>query len=273
MMKFRLAIFGLAAAAGLTAVAAVSLPRAELPTCANAVNTVLTAPDPNLNCIRPLALSSLIRQGTTNNALASVTNSINLWLTQFCSVGFCPLDTLEKSATTISTGCGSNFGSFDLPAGGATPLIDALKTSYPVVRDMMCLKNVNNGNKFCMTELLSQANVTALNFADPAAIVEALILRAFNTDCNECTRAAFQLASKISNFESGTIGGICGTTFAAGLTTSAPLGIVQTAPNVQFGAAPASPGAAGPAPSNGGGALAPTAAFLLLATSAFFTLV
>lgn len=44
-----------------------------------------------------------------------------------------------------------------------------------------------------MTELLTAANLTAFDLTDSATVIEHLIFAAFNSDCNECTKAAFDL--------------------------------------------------------------------------------
>ncbi|KAJ7463244.1 hypothetical protein FB451DRAFT_1095054 [Mycena latifolia] len=260
MIKINLAFLGLTAAAALTVVTAASLPRADPPTCASAVTTVLSSnsADPGINCVAPSALNNLIQQGATNKSLASVNASTTLWLTDMCGVGMCSPAVIEQVGGNISAGCGTDFAGFPL-SSNVSALIDTLKSDYPIVRDMMCMKN---NDQFCMTDLLTEAIVGGLNLADPVAVVGTLITRAFNLDCNNCTKAAFRLASLIApSFYTGAqaISTVCGADFTTPVDGPEPASITHTAVSFMFS-------------QNGGVALAPTAALLLAVTAVFITL-
>ncbi|KAJ7792064.1 hypothetical protein B0H14DRAFT_2624326 [Mycena olivaceomarginata] len=70
---------------------------------------------------------------------------------------------LEGIANNISAGCGSSFSNTPLPP--ALSLITTFKNDYPVIREMMCLQNTAANDKFCMTELLTQANLGSFKLA------------------------------------------------------------------------------------------------------------
>ncbi|KAJ6512385.1 hypothetical protein DFH09DRAFT_1197328 [Mycena vulgaris] len=238
-MMLKSAFLCLAAAAGLAAAASVS--RAAVSACGTAVNNILTATDPNLGCIAPAGIKAIISQAVplANGSFTVPTAAVDNWLTQMCGVGFCSPQTLQRVAATITGGCGTSFGTFVLP--GAAQLVSILTTDYPVFRQMMCLRNSAVGNKFCMTEAFAQSAISDINLADPAGTVQSLISTAFNTDCNQCTKAAFQLVNKVMPLGSDAITRSCGPAF--GDINASPIGISQAAINVAFPAtgAPAAP--------------------------------
>ncbi|KAJ6563435.1 hypothetical protein DFH09DRAFT_848291, partial [Mycena vulgaris] len=144
---------------------------------------------------------------------SSLHPSINNWLTGMCSVGFtaCSPQTLGHVATNVSAGCGT-LPEFEPNA--AIPRAN-LTREYPVIRDVMCLKKWAN-NKFCMTELLTKYNaITQLSLTDPTVLLQDFTFGLFNLDCNECTKATFQLLAPLSDGESSTalITAVCGANF------------------------------------------------------------
>jgi hypothetical protein len=68
-----------------------------------------------------------------------------------------------------------------------------------------------------MTELLTQSAVNSFNAAaaDPFSILTELVVDSFNMDCNECSKAAFQLASEIpgSPIGNAALTSMCGANF------------------------------------------------------------
>jgi hypothetical protein len=178
-----------------------------------------------------------------------------------CGVGFCSDPTLDIISGNLTAGC--NGTDSILGATGAIPsnFTADLKVYYPVVRDLMCLKNTGLNNKFCMTELLQQSGVDSFNAAavDPLLIIIGLVFDSFNLDCNECTKAATQILQKASGipFDTDGVTDVCGANFTATLNNT-PVGITQTAVDTEFG--------------NGVGALAPTTALILFTVGVFFTL-
>ncbi|KAJ6563437.1 hypothetical protein DFH09DRAFT_1279004 [Mycena vulgaris] len=229
-MMLESAFLCLAAAAGLAAAASVS--RAAISACGTAVNNILTATDPNLGCIAPAGIKAVISQAVTLDDGSSTvpTAAVDDWLTQMCGVGFCSPQTLQRIAATITGGCGASFGAFKLPA--AAQFVSTLTTDYPIFRQMMCLRNSAAGNKFCMTEAFVQSVSSKIDFADPAGTVQSLINLASNGDCNQCTKAAFQLINKVIPLGSDKITKTCGPAF--GDINAPPIGISQAAINVAF---------------------------------------
>jgi len=258
MMKVS-AFFGLAAAAGLTAVAGASVPRAspDPSTCASKLSQVLTDPKlPSLQCLAPEALNNVVTQAAQNASSAVVIGAIDTWLAGMCGVGFCRPDMVE--ADEFATGTCSGIA--DVYGGIADNVTAAIKLYYPAVREMMCLKNSAANNTFCMTQYLAQAGSTvSLNAANPLDIIKGLISASFNMGCNECTKAAAQIVTKIAPFNDSSLTASCGSDFTATLN-STPVGITQSAVDVEFGT------------KNGAAALAPTTALLLFTISVLFTL-
>ncbi|KAJ7935836.1 hypothetical protein B0H13DRAFT_1853949 [Mycena leptocephala] len=231
MMKFS-AFFGLTAAAGLAA-ATVNVPREASPSCVSAINTILSSPEPGINCLAPGALNTIISEASKNATVEVLAGAIDHWLDEMCAVGFCSPETLEHVAANITAGCGTTFDGIALPS--AIGLVTALKVDYPVIRDMMCLKNSNANKQYCMTELLSQSKVSLFDMTDPVVVVEELIFSAFNGDCNDCTRAAFGLSNALIPGLDGNalLTSMCGANFTASLSTTPPVGIIHSA--VTFG--------------------------------------
>ncbi|KAJ6512386.1 hypothetical protein DFH09DRAFT_1099973 [Mycena vulgaris] len=230
MMK--ITFLGLTAAAGLTAVAAASMPRADLS---------IFCPHRKLgiNCIAPGAFNDVLSQVAKNASLDVVVASINNWLTGMCSVGF-----------------------YVHPSVAAAQLIQSHGVQPPDIG--ACRNELFGGlganTKFCMTELLTKDSaITQLSLADPTVLLQDFTFGVFNLDCDECTKATFQLLATLSGGKSSTalITAVCGANFTATLNTTAPVGITHSAVNVELG--------------NGAAVLAPTAALLIL-VGLFFTL-
>ncbi|KAJ7815642.1 hypothetical protein B0H14DRAFT_3745521 [Mycena olivaceomarginata] len=254
MIKFS-TVFGFAAAAGLAAAAAVNTPRTALFACASAIDGILSSPDPGINCLAPGALNAIVQTGSQNLSVEVVGGQIDHWLTQIAPI-------LEGIANNISAGCGSSFSNTPLPP--ALSLITTFKNDYPVIREMMCLQNTAANDKFCMTELLTQANLGSFKLAaDKPEVLAQLLTASFNLDCNECTKAAWTLAKTIApSFGTTPVDAVCGANFTATLNTTAK-GVTQLAVQKEFSTS-----------KNGVAALAiPTFTGFLLATLMFASLV
>jgi hypothetical protein len=74
-------------------------------------------------------------------------------------------------------------------------------------------------DKFCMTELLTQANLGSFKLAaDKPEVLAQLLTTSFNLDCNECTKAAWTLAKTIApSFGRTPVDAFCGANFTGGL--------------------------------------------------------
>ncbi|KAJ7114251.1 hypothetical protein C8R44DRAFT_881119 [Mycena epipterygia] len=189
-------------------------------------------------CLRTGPLTEIVKSATTHERLAPVArvDEIEGWLEFMCEMGFCSPQTLESIASTIEAGCGSDLSGLPgitLPQG--LSMVTALKQNYPIVRDLLCLRNTAQGNKFCMTELIVDNRTQDLYNADPTAMVGKLVGRALNNlDCNECTKAAYGIAKSIQpNLGTGDIDVACGANFTATLNTTA-VGINHTALAVEL---------------------------------------
>jgi len=263
MMKVSV-FFGLKAAAGLAAAGVAGVPRAALPPCASTLNSLLTSSDPGIGCLAPEPLNSLFSLAAKNLSLATVRGGIDGWLTGMCQVGFCSDPTLEIISGNITAGCNGADALIGSTNVIPTNFTAELKLYYPAFRDMMCLTNtVGLNTNFCLTEQLTQSSVDSFNAGatDPLAIIIELVSKSFNLDCNECTKAAAQIANKVPGFPFGTdaLTSTCGANFTATLNNT-PVNITQTAVDTEF----KSP--------NGVGALAPTTTLILFTVAVFFTL-
>jgi len=266
------AFFGLAAAAGLTAVAGAAVPGFSFSnstgpgpapsSCVTTATNLLSDAEsrlPSLGCIAPSALMNIITQTTQNASAGVVIGAIDTWLTEMCGVGSCSNDSVGD--VQFQAGTCSGFAEGD---GGILPSDTAAIVSYyPAVREMMCLKNSAFNNSFCMTHFLAQANSTvSLNAPNPFILFNQLIEASFNMGCNDCTKAATQIAAKIAPVNDSSIAASCGADFAASLY-SPHVGITQTAVDSVFEVKK----------TNGVAALAPTTqAVLLFTIFGFFTL-
>jgi len=217
---------------------AASVSRRDEASCSAAINNTLYSTAPGMFCLRTGALRAIVKSATTHQRVAPSfrVDQITGWLEFMCETGFCSPQTLESIASTIEAGCGSDLSG--LP--GITPpqglsVVAALKQNYPIVRDLLCLRNTAQGNKFCMTELIADNRTQDLYNADPAAMVGKLMDLALNNlDCNECTKAAYGITKSIKpNFGTGDIDAACGANFTATLNTTA-VGINHTALAVEF---------------------------------------
>ncbi|KAJ7119173.1 hypothetical protein C8R44DRAFT_982819 [Mycena epipterygia] len=245
MMKF--AFFGLTAAAALTAVAAASIPRAELSACGSAINSILSSLDPGFNCIAPGALNDIIALTNKNASFDVVTSTVDHWLTEMCGAGSCSNDTLSQISGNVSTPCGAD-------------LLNA--TDYSFLRETMCLKD-STANKFCVTEAITPEGAADISGSSPELTILGLFLSssALGATCNECTKAQYQLSVKAGSSNFQPINDICGANFTATLNSTA-VGITQAAVNSDFKVKS----------KNGAGTLAPTTGLFLLAASGFFAL-
>jgi len=264
------AFFGLAAAAGLTAVAGAAVPGFSFSnstgpgpapsSCVTTAMNVLSDAEsklPSLGCIAPGALMNIITQTTQNASAEAVIGAIDTWLTGMCGVGFCNTNSVEIVEFQAGTCSGFADGEGGIPPNDNATIVGY----YPAVREMMCLKNSGFNNSFCMTHFLAQANSTvSLNAPNPFILFNQLIAASFNMGCNDCTKAATQIAAKIAPVNDSSITASCGADFAATLY-SPPVGITQTAVDTVF-----------QVKKNGAAALVPTTAVFLFTIFRLFTL-
>jgi hypothetical protein len=139
---------------------------------------------------------------------------------------------IQTVAANVSAGCGSNIG--DIALSSPASVLATVQLGYPIIRNMMCLQecvspyvgtvkfslyhdfNLSTNFNFCMSKNWTTAALQLAMVNDPVAVVEQLIAKSFNTDCNECTKAAFQLYNKAFPQINGTglITDACGANFA-----------------------------------------------------------
>ncbi|KAJ7737350.1 hypothetical protein B0H16DRAFT_106561 [Mycena metata] len=250
MMKF--SFFVLQAAAALTAVTAASIRRDNSSSsCTSALQSIVTSSDPSFGCLAPSALKEVFALGTSNPSAAEFESTLNNWFTDFCGVGTCTSDTIDKLSATVDTPCGIEFN----------------MTDYTQLRELLCLKDTA-ANTFCTAETLFSGNDTDTGMsvnttnstADPGEILFTILLVStpFFTPCNECAKAQYQLSVQQGGADTSTLDH-CGANFTATLNSTL-VGVKQVAVTSEFKA-------------NAARALAPTAGLLLLSMAGFVSLV
>ncbi|KAJ7919574.1 hypothetical protein B0H13DRAFT_1988350 [Mycena leptocephala] len=242
MMNF--VFFTLTAAAALTAVSAASIPRDD--SCGSSLESLVTSSDPGLNCLAPTALKDVFALGTKKNAsVDDVKNTVSTWLTDFCGVGTCSADTVNKISTSVNASCS----------------VDTFNTTdFAGLRESLCLKDTV-ANTFCTVESLSQGSTdtNSTDTASPGEVMLAIFLASSTlfSPCNECAKAQYQLGVKAGNTDFQVLNDRCGANFTATLNSTV-VGVAQTAVTTEF--------------KNAAGPLAPTAGMLLIAMSGLFAL-
>ncbi|KAJ6570878.1 hypothetical protein DFH09DRAFT_1079860 [Mycena vulgaris] len=265
MMKLSV-FFGLTVAAGLTAAATLSVPRGSPSACSSAFNGILSSPDPALQCLSPSGFNDIVTQAS-QKASEGLTLAIDSWLTDIDV-------TIAQVQPDITAGCGENFDQFQLP------FTTSIKTAYPVIREIMCLKDTSKDH-FCMTEIFNTTDLADLQVVDPVVLMQRLIAKALRPDCNQCAVAAFKLYNSVFSEVTGNdiLQNACGGDFPSIVKINSPINVTQTAKGVPFVAATvnttgnSTSGSVTDGKDKGSGAAlgVPTVAALLLTLSAVFT--
>jgi hypothetical protein len=196
-------------------------------TISNLANEQTVNKNANFECYSPFFLGDVITQAASTNSSKFI-ESTNDWLVQMCGRGSCNSQVIQTVAANVSAGCGSNIG--DIALSSPASVLATVQLGYPIIRNMMCLQDTNFN--FCMSKNWTTAALQLTMVNDPVAVIEQLISKSFNTDCNECTKAAFQLYNKAFPQINGTglITDVCGADFAATLNNPV-VNIRQSAQN------------------------------------------
>jgi len=226
-MKASTTFVTFAAAAGLASAQSISSD------CTNSLKGILTSPE--AACLNPSSLLSFF-VGTNQ----SVPDTINNWLSGLCSTGFCSNDTLAAVVSNITTGCASDLSSAN--AGVPATLTTLVQQVYPTARSIMCLKD-NASSKLCVTETLQsledivgKLSLTDLDIGTLVGDFTKVVSGAANLACTNCVKAAFNLASPITQQFPQAVEGIdalCGSNFIDGSSPDQD-GVSQTAVNEAF---------------------------------------
>jgi len=209
-------LIAFAAAAGLASAQSISS------ACTDALQGVLGSPD--AACLNPSALLTIF-VGTDQ----SIPDTINNWLTGLCSQGACSDDVLAEVVNDITTGCASELGS-----DGAGSIAQMVQAAYPLMRNIMCLKDTDS-NQLCVTETLNnvqqvvgQLTLSNLTISTLEEAAQKVLSNGAKLACTSCTKAAFGMASQLTaQFPEATneLDQICGPNFVDGSTD----GTTQTA--------------------------------------------
>ncbi|KAJ7919593.1 hypothetical protein B0H13DRAFT_2656660 [Mycena leptocephala] len=213
--------FTLTAAAALTAVSAASIPRDDA--CGSSLESLVTSSDPGLNCLAPSTLKDVFTLGTKNASADDIKSTISTWLTDFCGVGTCSSDTVNKISTSVNASC--SVDTFNA-------------TDFASLRESLCLKDTV-ANTFCTVESFSQGSsdtdTNSTNTASPGEILLGIFLDSSTlfSPCNECGKARYQLDVKAGNTDFQFLTDRCGANFTATLNSTL-VGVAQTAVTTEF---------------------------------------
>jgi len=219
-----LTIAALIAGAGFVSAQSISIQ------CQTAVQSILASPD--AQCLNPSALVSIFLQNSSTSVIAPV----NTWLVGLCARGACSNATLAAVTTNVTTGCSVELSSLGLGTDDPTSLITGIQEAYPVVRQIICLKDTS-ANQLCPTEILTdiQNSFGTLSITGIETLVGSYIAGNAtvpkDATCSDCTKESFNLINQnfpglIPSGTSNNLSAECGSSFING---SSPSDITETA--------------------------------------------
>jgi hypothetical protein len=196
--------------------------------CKATFTGLLTSPD--ADCLNTPGIVGLAAAGSS-----SIVGPVDNWLTGLCGKPKCTNDSLAAIVNKVASGCTTDFESWGVNLKDTNAAITAVQKAYPVVREVVCLKD-NSANKNCITEALegvekaSGAPLTFKNFGDT-------VTKLFSSGsgipkeitCNNCTKMGYNIlkrASLITPDVTTTYTNQCGASF---VDEQNPSGIVQLA--------------------------------------------
>jgi len=200
--------------------------------CQAAVANVLSGPAGTC-----LGVSGLVNM-TTIQSGQSIVPATEAWLTTTCAQPACSNSTIDAVIANITTGCQSDLTSWGAGNVDVQTVQKLVETYYPPTREVLCLKDSNNSDQFCVITALksleTMVNTTmsmgafwqlapAYRNLGPAA--------AKDFACTTCAQAAYGMVRPYLNPETQTtvdtqLNSLCGAGFT---NTTAPPNIKKTA--------------------------------------------
>ncbi|QRV88259.1 hypothetical protein RhiJN_16277 [Ceratobasidium sp. AG-Ba] len=200
--------------------------------CQSAFANILTGPAGACLGVSDLANVAM----TPSNE--SLVPAINTYLTNTCAQPACTNATIDATIANITSGCQSDLSKWNVSDSDIQTVGGYIKEFYPVGRQIACLTDSNDSNKYCITTTLQtfQTNLGAplsvnnlwnLNystFTQNSTFTKNLV-------CTDCTLAAWNiikgyLSADTQSSVQSDVDNLCGSGFSSGTT---PSNIRQTA--------------------------------------------
>ncbi|KAG8723653.1 hypothetical protein FRC09_002315 [Ceratobasidium sp. 395] len=200
--------------------------------CQNALAGVVTGPAGT--CLNVSGLMGIAATGANDSLIPP----IDSYLSTTCSQPACTNTTIDAVISNVTSGCRTDMAQRDVTDDQVETVRRYIEEFYPVAREVVCLKDSNAANQFCITESLKHLeaqigvpltpdnlqNLDYSTFSSNSTIMK-------NLTCTDCTKAAWNIIKPYvgsddqAKLESH-LNEICGSGFA---NSSAPASIQRTA--------------------------------------------
>ncbi|TDL15559.1 hypothetical protein BD410DRAFT_104836 [Rickenella mellea] len=200
--------------------------------CQSALLGIVGSPD--AACLNIGGLVPFITLSPNSSLVDPVTN----WLSGLCSIAPCSNQTLQTVLANLTTGCPDDLGFLSSPDIVQSSIVDTVETTYPLLRNIGCLKDTTT-NSLCVTSTLNaaqNASGTTLTLANAFQVLTQLVIGSstFTKEvaCTNCIKAAYNILKQdepslaTSTQVNTAFSTTCGASFLDGQT---PSSIVQLA--------------------------------------------
>lgn len=196
--------------------------------CIGAIVGITTDPAA-VACLNPGPLTTLF----LNPGNTSIVGPINSWLTGLCAAAPCSNDTLSAIVKNITTGCQLELSVLGPNRPSDDQLVTVVQKAYPIVREVVCLKDNNDNGTNCITQTLKNIESfvgVPLTINKVVEIVGTKGPFPPNVTCTNCVKQAFNIVNqKAPGMTGGATDALelqCGDSFVDGQT---PPGITDSA--------------------------------------------
>ncbi|KAG8786278.1 hypothetical protein FRC12_016750 [Ceratobasidium sp. 428] len=203
------------------------------PSCQKALNDAINGP--GMACLDLRGPVDFLETQGINESLIPPVNS---WLSSICSQPACTNATIDAVVSTITSGCRADLAQDNVTDAEVGTVVGYIKTYYAVAREVVCLKDSNASNQFCITDTLKRfedqtgAPLTPnslVNLRRSGFTLNSVMTK--NVICTDCIKAMWNiLKPHISSDDraetESDIDGTCGSGFANSPT---PASIQNTA--------------------------------------------
>ncbi|KAG8791939.1 hypothetical protein FRC12_007776 [Ceratobasidium sp. 428] len=203
------------------------------PSCQNALNDAVNGPAGTCLNVRGFVDIYTETQGSE-----SLIPPVDSWLSSICSQPACTNATIDTVVSTFTAGCRTDLAQENVTNDQVQTIVGYIKMYHAVAREVVCLKDSNVSDQFCVTDGLKRLEnqigvpLTPNNLRNP-------IYSSFTFDtimkkdviCTDCMKAAWNIVKPYTiNTDRAEIeselDGICGSEFA---NSPAPSSIQGTA--------------------------------------------
>ncbi|KAG8786277.1 hypothetical protein FRC12_016749, partial [Ceratobasidium sp. 428] len=203
------------------------------PSCQNALNDAVNGPAGI--CLNVRGFVDIYTQTQGSESLIPPVDS---WLASICSQPACTNATIDAVISNFTAGCRTDLTQENMTNDQVQTIVGYVKTYYPVAREVVCLKDSNTSNQFCVTDGLKRLEnqigvpLTPNNLRNPIYsnfTLDSIMKK--NVICTDCMKAAWNIVKPYTNSTDraeteSELDGICGSGFA---NSSAPASIQGTA--------------------------------------------